>query len=158
MGKDKIKPPAAPATPAPAPLAPGTRPPKGHKQRGAGTVITAKPAVVTGDGIVLKAHERLPFQLVQEYCQREKRPNAKYVPNPPGRKFKIVLPDGKNEKNDMVFATTQSFESDSVAKDFAALLALFHLQRNFPLERRLPEPYATSWLTMIAAEKEQNKL
>jgi len=157
MGKDKVKPPAAPAAPAPAPLAPGTRPPKGHKQRGAGTVITAKPAVVTGDGIVLKAHERLPFQLVQEYCQREKRPNAKYYPNPPGRKFKVVLPDGKNEKNDMVFATTQSFESDSVAKDFAALLALFHLQRNFPLERRLPEPYATSWLTMIAAEKELNR-
>eukprot|EP01032_Pedospumella_encystans_P030546 gene30546-34480_t len=107
MGKDKVKPPAANAASAVPAVAPGTRPPKGHKQRGAGTVITAKPAVVTNDGIVLKAHERLPFQLLQEYCQREKRPNAKYYPNPPGRKFKVVLPDGKNEKNDMTFATTQ---------------------------------------------------
>jgi hypothetical protein len=37
---------------------------KGHRQKGAGTVITAKPPVVTADGITLKAHERLPFQLV----------------------------------------------------------------------------------------------
>uniref|UniRef100_A0A7S3M923 RNA helicase n=1 Tax=Spumella elongata TaxID=89044 RepID=A0A7S3M923_9STRA len=157
MGKDKVKPPAANAAPAEPAVAPGTRPPKGHKQRGAGTVITAKPAVVTNDGIVLKAHERLPFQLLQEYCQREKRPNAKYYPNPPGRKFKVVLPDGKNEKNDMTFATAQTFETDSVAKDFAALLALFHLQKSLPLERRLPEPYSTSWTTMINADKEQAK-
>lgn len=38
---------------------------KGHRQRGAGTVITAKPPVVTSDGVVLKAHERLPIQLVE---------------------------------------------------------------------------------------------
>ena len=38
---------------------------KGHRQRGAGTVITAKPPVVTSDGVVLKAHERLPMQLVK---------------------------------------------------------------------------------------------
>ncbi len=37
---------------------------RGHRQRGAGTVITAKPAIVTSDGVVLKAHERLPMQLV----------------------------------------------------------------------------------------------
>lgn len=160
MGKDKVKPvvpPAGAAAPAPA-LPPGTRPPKGHKQRGAGTVIVAKPAVVTGDGIVLKAHERLPCQLLQEYCQKEKRSNAKFYPNPPGTKFRCVLHDSKNAKNDLAFAPTQSFASDSVARDFAALLALFHLQRQFPLERRMPEPYASSWLSMIAAEKEQAKL
>lgn len=68
MGKDKV--PKAPAPAAPTnsagkgnPAAGGStapaisRPPKGHKQRGAGTVITAKPAIVTEDGIVLKAHE-----------------------------------------------------------------------------------------------------
>jgi len=38
---------------------------KGHRQRGAGTVITAKPPIVTTDGITLKAHERLPYQLVK---------------------------------------------------------------------------------------------
>lgn len=159
MGKDKAKPTppsASAATPAPA-LAPGTRPPKGHKQRGAGTVIVAKPAVVTGDGIVLKAHERLPCQLLQEYCQKEKRPNAKFIHASPGPKFRVVLPDSKNSKNDLTFCPTQTFPSDSVARDFAALLALFHLQRQFPLERRMPEPYASSWLSMIAAEKEQTK-
>jgi hypothetical protein len=51
---------------------------RGHRQRGAGTVITAKPAVTTADGIVLKTHEKLPFQLLHEYCQREKRPMPKY--------------------------------------------------------------------------------
>jgi hypothetical protein len=42
----------------------GIKPPKGHKQKGAGTVITAKPPVVTADGITLRSHERLPAQLV----------------------------------------------------------------------------------------------
>lgn len=36
---------------------------KGHRQRGAGTVITAKAAVTTNDGVVLKPHERLPYQV-----------------------------------------------------------------------------------------------
>ena len=59
----------------------------GHKQRGAGTIITAKAPIVTGDGIVLKIHERLPSQLLQEFCQKEKRPGPKYFPEPPGHRY-----------------------------------------------------------------------
>jgi hypothetical protein len=154
MGKDKAK----PAAPEPTPAAATGKPPKGHRQRGAGTVITAKPPVVTGDGVVLKAHERLPSQLLHEYCQGQKRPTPSYFANPPGNRFRVVLRDGKNDKNDLTFATPQAFETSSMARDFAALLALFHVQRNFPLERRLPEPYASTWLSMIASEKGQSKV
>jgi hypothetical protein len=38
--------------------APLSKPPKGHKQKGAGTVIVARPPIETEDGIVLKMHER----------------------------------------------------------------------------------------------------
>jgi len=31
-----------------------TRPPKGHRQKGAGTVIKDKPTLVTNDGVTLK--------------------------------------------------------------------------------------------------------
>ena len=63
----------------------------GHKQRGAGTIITAKAPIVTGDGIILKIHERLPSQLLQEYCQKEKRPAPKYFPEPPGHRYIAVV-------------------------------------------------------------------
>lgn len=46
------------------------RPPKGHRQRGAGTVIVSKPPVLTEDGILLKPFERLPTTMLQELCQR----------------------------------------------------------------------------------------
>lgn len=59
MGKDK----GTTSQPQQQPIA-DTKVGKGHRQRGAGTVITAKPPVVTADGVTLKAHERLPFQLV----------------------------------------------------------------------------------------------
>ena len=59
----------------------------------------------------------------------EKRPGPKYVPNPPGLRYKVILEDAKNAKNNMEFATAQTFESDKVAKDFAALLPLFHFQK-----------------------------
>ena len=94
------------------------RPPRGHKQRGAGTVITAKAPVVTNDGIVLKIHERLPSQLLSEYCQREKRISPKYNHRPPGHRFNVLLEDSKNSKNDLNFCPVQSFESDKLARDY----------------------------------------
>jgi hypothetical protein len=65
--------------------------PVGHKQRGAGTIITAKAPIVTGDGILLKIHERLPSQLLQEFCQKEKRPSPKYFPEPPGHRCEKLM-------------------------------------------------------------------
>ena len=31
----------------------------------------------------------------------------------------------------------------------AALLALFHFQRSLPLERKMPEPYCSTWTSML---------
>src|SRR5258708_2838392 len=88
MGKDREVKAALPAANPPIELGPDgkpKRPPKGHRQKGAGTVITAKPAFVTNDGVVLKAHERLPSTLLMEYCQKEQRPKPKYLPSPHSR-------------------------------------------------------------------------
>ena len=75
----------------------------------------------------------------------------RYIHSPPGHRFKVLLVDSKNSKNDLHFCPIQSFESDAIAKDYAALLALFQLQNNIPLERKLPEPYRTTWLQMISS-------
>ena len=50
------------------------------------------------------------------------------------------------------FCPNSSFESDKVARDYAALLALYTLQRSIPLETKLPEPYRSSWLGMIGGK------
>jgi hypothetical protein len=47
----------------------------------------------------------------------------------------VVLEDSKNTKNDLEFCPSQGFESDRIAKDYAALLALWHFQKTLPLER-----------------------
>lgn len=109
MGKDKK--PAAPEPPVNVPL--NQKAGRGHRQRGAGTVITAKAPVMTADGIVLRLHERLPSQLLHEYCQKEKRALPKYSLDSAkgGSKcFRVVLADAKNSKNDlgMPLSTTPS--------------------------------------------------
>jgi hypothetical protein len=125
---------------------------RGHRQRGAGTVITAKPAMVTDDGIVVKPHERLPSTMLREFCQREKRPMPIYRSVGPGLRVQVVLPDARNSKNDLTFLPpVQDFESPKVANDTAALLAMWHFQKNLPLERKLPEPFASTWLSLLAS-------
>ena len=51
------------------------------------------------------------------------------------RRLKVILEDSKNTKNDLEFCPSQGFESDRIAKDYAALLALWHFQKTLPLER-----------------------
>lgn len=143
------KPPANVAVPAAAAAegaAPG-RKARGHRQKGAGTVIVAKPPEVTTDGIVLAPHMRLPSVLVREYCQREKRPAPIYGQEGPNR-MALLLRDAKNAKDDLRFCPVQSFESPTQAREYAALLALHHLQPSLPLERKLPEPFSHTWLDM----------
>jgi len=53
----------------------------------------------------------------------------------------------------MLCTTIQNFETKKQAKDFSALLALLHLQPLHSLERKLPEPYRTTWLGMVVADK-----
>ena len=129
---------------------------RGHKQKGSGNVIVGKAPVVTNDGVVLKAHERLPTQILQEWCQREKRPTPRYKPRPPGNRHMVFVNDAKNSSYDMNFCPTQSdFESDKVAKDYAALLALVEVQSKMPLENKLPEPYRSVWKELIASKKDK---
>lgn len=127
---------------------PTKRPPRGHRQKGAGTVIVAKPPTVTTDGIVLAPHMRLPSVLVREHCQREKRPLPVYFDSRGPNQQTCLLKDPKNSKDDLKFCPVQHFETPMQAKEYASLLALFHLQPTLPLERRLPEPYATAWKDM----------
>lgn len=51
---------------------------KGHKQRGAGAVLSASGPVETRSGVVKKDWQRLPTQLLLEWTQREKRPKPQY--------------------------------------------------------------------------------
>ena len=51
------------------------------------------------------------------------------------RSFKVILEDAKNVKNNLEFCPSQPFESDRIAKDYTALLALWHFQKTLPLER-----------------------
>ena len=119
-----------------------------------GNVIKAKAPVITQDGILLKSHERLPSQILNEFCQREKRPGPKYLQRSPAFRYCVVLEDKKKSKLDLTFEPEQSSESDKVARDYAALLALFHLPKTMPLERKLPEPYCTTWIQMIKKDKD----
>jgi hypothetical protein len=51
---------------------------KGHKQRGAGAVLTSSGPVETRSGVLKKDWQRLPTQLLLEWTQREKRPEPHY--------------------------------------------------------------------------------
>lgn len=159
MGRDKVTKKAEPVVEEVKLGANGlpVRPPRGHKQKGSGNVITAKPDIVTNDGIVLKAHERLPSNLLHEYCQNQKRPTPKYYSRKPSHRYNVVLEDIKDSKKNLEFCPVQSFDSDKIAKDFSALLALWYFQKSFPLERKMPEPYSSTWKQMIETEKEEKK-
>jgi hypothetical protein len=132
--------------------------PKGHRQRGAGTVIVSPPTITTDEGIKLAPHMRLPSVLLQEFCQREKYPKPIYesCSCPHGSfRMKVKIPDLKNHRKDLVFLPNVSCNSDKMARDYAALLALYHFQPTLPLERKFPEPYRTTWLDMISRRSNQ---
>ncbi|CBN75205.1 conserved unknown protein [Ectocarpus siliculosus] len=117
---------------------------RGHRQRGAGTVMVDRGGVER-DGVTVLSWQRLPSQLVQQHADRlqMKRPHFHPVqPSEPGLfRFRVVLPDRKNNAKDMAFCPTESFHTAAQGKEHAALLALLKLQGDQPLERKLPEPY-----------------
>ena len=127
--------------------------PKGHRQRGAGTVIVSPPSMTTDDGIKLAPHMRLPTVLLQEYCQREKYPKPVYESSSCAQglyRMRVKIPDLKNHRKDLVFLPNIPCGSEKMARDYAAMLALYHFQPTLPLERKFPEPYRTTWLDMIS--------
>ena len=124
---------------------------RGHRQRGAGAVRVARAAVARG-GTMVEQWQRLPTQLLQEFCQREKRPKPRYLGmGGGGHRMKVIVPDAKKKDRDLAFAPEQRFDTDELAKEHAALLALTRLQGNLPLERKLPEPYKTVWMETISS-------
>jgi ATP-dependent RNA helicase DHX57 len=133
--------------------------PKGHRQRGAGAVVKSKGEIAVG-GLVIKEWQRTPMQLLQEYCQGEKRPKPRYDSmraregDPPGHsRVRAVLQDPKKpgSDKDLIFMATQSFPTSTEAKHSVALLALGRLCPTHPLERKLPAPYDALWTAMIAS-------
>jgi hypothetical protein len=63
----------------------------------------------------------------------------------------VHIPDAKNSKNDLRFCTVQTFDSAKLAKEYTALLALFHFQPTIPLERKLPKPFDIAWLDLVGS-------
>jgi hypothetical protein len=129
------------------------KPPKGHRQKGAGTIgvsllhlfqelfcftciiVTAPPTITTADGVTLAPHMKLPTLILQEYCQKHKREKPQYelIHHSHQFKCKLLLPDKKSSKHDLQFLPLQFCDSEKSARDFAALLALLHFQANIPL-------------------------
>merc|ERR1712146_653683 len=125
---------------------------KGHKQKGAGAVISDKGPIERG-GVTLQSYQRLPSQLIHEFCQKEKRPKPMWFSNnnQHGHFVELLLKDEKKSTKDMRFKPTVGSESNAIAKENAALLGLLALQRNLPLERKLPEPYRSTWWMSVSS-------
>jgi len=118
-----------------------------------GGIVRAREAREVAGGVIVKEWQRLPRQLVQEYCQREKRPRPFY-PRAfcnESNKFRVRCvvgdPKGKKEK-DLMFCSNESFSSVNESEEWSSLLALKHLTPNLPLEQKLPDPYKAGWISL----------
>ena len=139
---------------------------KGHKQKGASgqTSAVGQEAKTTSIGQTQVAQwQRLPSALLREVCQKQKRPPPKFkeiLQDHKKTKFKVrcIVQDPKNDRDkDLFFVPAVPVENEEQAKEEAALLGLLHLTPKIPHERKLPEPYKTTWLTAVEALKEQQQ-
>ena len=119
------------------------KPPKRKMQRG-GVVATEKPPQQIGTTVVAQ-WQRTPMQLLNEYCQREKRPKPHFneaACREPGKtRASVGVPDAKSKVKDLFFVSDQCFDDPTDAKNYTCLLALQHLGASLPLERKLPDPF-----------------
>ena len=138
---------------------------KGHKQKGGSgqSGVVAKEATTTTTGKT-KIHEwqKMPSKILVEYCKKQKGkrpPKFKDMMQETTTKFKYrcIVPDTKDAEKDMFFVPSQPVANEEQAKEEAALLALLHLTPSLPHERILPEPYRTTWLNAIQAQKRNAK-
>lgn len=131
------------------------------KRGGAGTVYADKPAQEKADGTVVKSHQRMPTQLLQEWAQREKRPKPWYSSVRPWErgKFrqKVYLEDPKKKEASLEFTAASDSDSLFEAKEHAAMVALLKVQGQMPLERKFPDPYAELWKASVAAAAAASK-
>ena len=137
---------------------------KGHTQKGGSgqTRVVAQAAKTTTLGQTEVAQwQRLPSQLLQEFCQKQKRPPPKFKQELLGQKNKFkcrcIVPDAKDPSKDLILMSALPVGNEEQAMEEAALLALLHVTPNLPHERKLPEPYKTTWLAAVQAQKEVTK-
>ena len=132
---------------------------KGHKQKGASgqSRVVGEQAQTTAVGQTQVAQwQRLPSALLREYCEKQKRPQPKFKElsdDPKKFKSRCIVPDGKDPEKDLILIPKQAVGNQEQAQEEAALLALLQLTPNLPHERKLPEPYRTTWMTAVQAQK-----
>jgi ATP-dependent RNA helicase DHX57 len=133
---------------------------KGHKQKGASgqTALLSKEAKITDTGKTkIEQWQRLPSQLLKEICKKQRRPPPKFkeIKERDNKlKVRVIVNDAKgDDKKDLILIPSQSVGNEEQAKEEAALLALLQLTPTLPHERKLPEPYKTTWLAAIQATK-----
>ena len=130
---------------------------KGHKQKGASGQIASTQVAAKTTSIgktVIASWQTLPSQLLVQQLKKLKRPTAKYIPKQSQQsllfKYQVICPDAKGKpEHDLKFVPGQPVPNQEQAKEEAALLALFYFTPKIPQERKLPEPYKTTWLHMI---------
>jgi len=140
---------------------------KGHKQKGAAgpgqaTVVGKEIVETAKGGTKLNEWQKLPSALLSDWCSKN---NAKCLPkfHPVIRgvngkwKFRVIVPDskakGKKSDKDQFFVPGNEVSNEEQAKEEASLLALNGICGSLPHERKMPEPYKTTWLNLKEAEK-----
>ena len=107
----------------------------------------------------MKEWMRTPQTLLLDYCTMNKRPRPRYdgldrARDGSGKRYRVVLQDTKRPgtDKDLLFMTDRGGgDDDDDAKHTVALLALHSLEPDRPHERKLPEPYRSLWLGLVAA-------
>lgn len=137
---------------------------KGHKQKGAAlgqaaTVGKDLKVITTNIGqTTLQPHQRLPSTTLAEVCQKQKRHRPFYKEiKTAGSKFQYRLIIKADKADDLHFVPSEAVANAEQAKEEAALLALLHLTPSLPHERKFPEPYRTTWLDALKAQKESSQ-
>lgn len=126
-----------------------------REQRVAAKLKDKGPTKAEALGISVETWQKVPWALLTEYCQREKRPQPVWhkVKSDSGYRIRVVLADKKKAERNLSFCPRESSENEAFAKEAAALLALHHVQSSLPLERKLPEPFKSLWLSLVSNEK-----
>lgn len=136
---------------------------KGHKQKGGSgqTSQVAEAAKTTKvGGTQIAQWQSLPSTLIKDHCKREKRrpPKMKNISKTGGSYLcRLILPDSKDPDKDLFFVPQKGVNNEEQANEEACILALLSLTPTLPHERKLPEPYKTTWLHAIENVKAQKK-
>ncbi|MES1914125.1 MAG: hypothetical protein MHM6MM_006248, partial [Cercozoa sp. M6MM] len=126
-----------------------TRKPKGFKNQG---IVARGPREI--GGFTLTESQKLPEQLLREHCQKKQRPRPifKRTRSPKDTFcFRVIVrmshTPGKEDDN-VTVVTRESFPQERLAKESAALLALYALEPQRRYEMKLPEPFRSAWLAL----------